>query len=388
MTVTKHSINELAQAADLCTVGRDVLGAWAKAYLTGKPDDYLKAHKSLETALRERTPRIAVIAPLVSWKSEHPNVLIFRPVYSEYEEVKRAWNEPLPELPPHWPVELEAGAGPYATGRHLVLFFENAAPEGSRIPAAERVGVEFLNTWRARWKAAIPWLMNFASPAFRTRLAILEQDEGVSRRAILESILAHEVGHGRGLWPISTEQTEMVNLLLESQPVLQIPVLRVVCNTLSDLAADTSNAGVMSNDALIAVLIYHLLNITGCWRERPTQACENWPPLSDDSDCLGGVLVASAVLDAAGSNQGGFSQEHIRKGLLELSCLVERAIVSVRNGDVRAVVELAHKQISPLLRQLLDSSPRRLLAEDFQQRLPLQNDLLPVMLNCLRSDIA
>jgi hypothetical protein len=385
--VTKHNISELARAADLCRPGQAALTAWAQACITNCPDDYLQAHSSLAAALRNRAQRIAVIAPLTSWRSIHLSVLVFRPVYAAYEEVQRAWPMPIPELPLHLPVELEAGVGPYATGRHLVLFFENASPAGDLIPASERVGIEFLNTWRARWKMALPWLMGFASPVLRAHLASLEQDEGISQRAILESILAHEVGHAQGLWPISAEQTAAINRLLETVPVPQHQLLRVVCNALSDLAADTANVGVMTDNALIAVLVYHLLNVAYCLQECPALAGEYWEPLGEDLDCLGGVLVAEAVLKAMDVNLISLAPEHIRKGLLDVFCLVTHAVTAVCRGDARAVAEISQAQISPSLRQLLDSSPAPMPAADFQRRLPLQRELLPVILNCLGSDI-
>ncbi len=374
----EYALTKLARAAGLCQRGNEVLATWANAVMTGNIADYNMARYSLVAALGDRVERLAIVAPLISWKTTHLNILVFRPCYQEYEEVKQQWAENIPLLPLHLPVELEAGIGPYATGRHLVLFLDSAAPRGDNLPQSACVSLEFLTTWRTRWDVAIGWLAPVAEPLMKDYLQELANSEFRKNRAIMESILAHEIGHTGGLWPIFPRHLDFELSALASVPISQESTFRVICSALADIAADVAYAHTVTSDALVSSVAYHLLNLHHCWQLEPFKPGISWEPLAKDSDCLAGALIGLAVVMPGTNNDPYLTQASIREGFYHVEWTLQKLIADLKCGSTETAFRLLQMPIPSHLKKLLDMTlPFSNI--NFEKRLAMQ-DILKLLL--------
>ena len=370
----ERSLTKLARAAGLCQRGEDVLATWANAVMTSNIADYNMARYSLVAALGNRVERLAIVAPLISWKTTYLNILVFRPCYQEYEEVKQKWTENIPLLPLHLPVELEAGIGPYATGRHLVLFLDSAAPRGDNLPQSFCLSLEFLTTWRARWDVAIDWLTPVADPLMKDYMQELADSEYRKNHAILESILAHEIGHTDGLWPIFPRHPNFELSAFVSVPNSQESTFRVICSALADIAADIAHAHTVTTDSLVSSVAYHLLNLRCCWQLETFTPGISWEPLAKDSDCLAGALVALSVVMAGTNSQPYLTQASIREGFYHIEQTLQKLIADIKCGCTETAFKLLQMPIPSHLRNLLNMT-LPLSNVSFEKRLPMQDSL-------------
>ena len=378
----EYALTKLARAAGLCQRGKDVLATWANAVMTGNIADYNMARYSLVAALGARVERLAIVAPLISWKTTHLNILVFRPCYYEYEEVKQQWPDNVPLLPLHLPVELEAGIGPYATGRHLVLFLDSAAPRGDNLPQSVSLSLELLTTWRTRWDIAIDWLTPVADPLMKDYLQEFADSESRKNRAILESILAHEIGHTDGLWPIFPSHPNFELSAFASVPISQEAVFRVICSALADIAADIAHAHTVTSDGLVSSFVYHLLNLHRCWQLEPFTPEIIWKPLAKDSDCLAGALVALSVVMAGTNSQPYLTQASIREGFHDVEQTLQELIADIKCGCTETAFKLLQIPIPSHLRNLLDMA-LPLSNISFEKKLPMQDSLKLMLLEFL-----
>jgi hypothetical protein len=351
---TECAVASLARSADLCPRGKEVLELWTNAVITSNIDDYNMARYSLVEALADRVKRLAIVSPLTSWKETHLNVLVFSPCYQQYDEVKQQWLENIPLIPLHFPVELEAGIGPYSTGRHLVLFLNNAAPRGNHLPDDLCLSLEFLTTWHARWDSAMDWFTPVLDPLMKNYMQELTESKYRRNHAILESILAHEIGHIDGLWPMSSTPPDFELSALKSIPIAQQSKFQIISSTLADIAADVAHVRTVTDEALFSSVIYHLSNLRYCWSLE--DYCPNviWGPLTRDSDCLAGALIASSVIMAGDKSYPCLSQAYIREGFYNVEKNLKEIISDIKLGCVETSLNLLDFQIPTHVRNLLD----------------------------------
>lgn len=378
----KAAAERLSHATSLCRRAERGLEYWIEASITGDVDSYAKAHRSLAEALRERVRRLVIVSPLPSWQEKHLNALVIHPLYEEYEKVKRAWKGPKPpQLPLHFPVEIEAGIGPYATGRHLVLFFENAIPGRNLLPVEDHVGFEFMPTWRIRMETAIPLLMQVAEPALRDQLERMAWSQAETDAAILESILAHETGHTCGQWQIFPRPPEFVDSAFERVPEEHLATFQVICDALAEASADAANVSDLSAGALIAMFSYHLMNLRHCWQLTPATE-SGWAPLLTDVDCLSGALVWSSALQPVGCNPSPLACDALREGLLKVADVVRTTISSIRGGHLDSAFGLTRFGLPPHFVTLLGSCPTQNL-RTYDSRLHFQKQFSPFLSECV-----
>jgi hypothetical protein len=255
----KNSLAKLVRAVGLCHRGQEVLEAWLQAVMTNDPADYNMARYYLVMALHDRVERLVIVAPLLSWKTSHLNILVFHPYYEEYAAVQKKWIDDIPQLPLHVPIELEAGIGPYTTGRHLVLFLDSSVPHGEKLPHSMRLSLELMNTWYSRLRFAIDWLAPIAEPAIQACMKELINCKSLEINAILESILAHEIGHVHSLWPVFPQRPNFE--LVAVVPTHQRSRFQTACSALADIAADIAHTATATRDSLLITVSYHLLNL-------------------------------------------------------------------------------------------------------------------------------
>lgn len=372
----------MAQAAGLCQRGQEVLEIWANAVITGDIYDYDIARHSLVAALKDRVKRLAIIAPLISWNTTHLNILVFSPCYQKYEEVKQKWHGNIPLLPLHLPVELEAGIGPYATGRHLVLFLDSAAPHTDNLPESASLSLELLTTWCARLDVVIDWLTPIADPLMKNYIQEFAGSSSRKSLAILESILAHEIGHTNGLFPIFPRPSYFDSLNITSLTVSQKATFRVICSALADIAADVANSHTVTSDALFSSVAYHLFNLHRCWQLEPFTPGISWNSLAKDPDCLAGTLISLSIVMDKTNGQPYLTQTSIREGFYHVEQTLQKLIADIKCGYTETVFGLLQMQIPSHLGNLLDMTlPVSNIC--FEKRLPMQDSLKLLLLKFL-----
>lgn len=382
MKAAKVTVEMVSRAAGLCVRAKEVFECWVEASVTGDVNDFARAHRCLADALRERVERLVVIAPLLSWRERHFNALVLRPSYREYESVKQGWRGPKPaSLPLHFPVEVDAGVGPYATGRHLVLFFESAMPGGDLVPTEDHVGFELLPTWRERVEQAVPWLMTIAVPQLHEMLEQMAGSESRTGTAILESILAHETGHTCGQWVIYPHRPMFEEEAVRRVTEQDLGTFQVICGALAEVSADEANVASLSDEAVVLVFAYHLMNLLHCWRLSPATKTE-WEPLRSDVDCLSGALIWTSTLYAVGSESRCLTIDVLRNGLANVGAVVRRIIADIRSGSIKSAFELTRLSLPPLVGALLDTGPHP-IGRSYESRLPLQKYLSPLLYDCI-----
>jgi hypothetical protein len=378
----EHAVASLARSTDLCPRGKEVLQLWANAVTTSNIADYNTARYSLGEALADHVQRLVIVSPLTSWQEAHLNVLVFSPCYQQYEEVKRQWPQSIPLLPLHFPVELEAGIGPYATGRHLVLFLNNAAPKGKYLSDSPCLSLEFLTTWCARWDSAMDWFNPVLDPLMKDYMQELTESKYRRNHAILESILAHEIGHIDGLWPIFPTPPDFELSAIKSIPIAQQSKFKIISSALADIAADVSHVHAVTDEALFSSVIYHLSNLRYCWSLEDCRPNSIWKPLTRDSDCLAGALIASSVIMAGDKSSPCLSQTYIREGFYNVERTLRKIISDIELGCMETSFNLLDFQIPTHVRNLLDMTLRSANL-NFEKRLPMQDKLKLSLLNFL-----
>jgi hypothetical protein len=378
----EYAVARLARSADLCSRGKEVLELWTNAVITSNIDDYNKARYSLAEALAARIKRLAIVSPLTSWKETHLNILVFSPCYQQYEEIKRQWSQKIPLLPLHFPVELEAGVGPYSTGRHLVLFLDSAAPRGKYLPDSLCLSLEFLTTWCARWDSVMEWFNPALDPLMRDSLQELNENKCRRSHAILESILAHEIGHIDGLWPMSPTPPDFELSALKSISAAQRSKFQVISSALADVAADVAHFRTVTDEALFSSVIYHLSNLRYCWSLEDYCPDAIWDSLARDSDCLAGALIASSVIMAGDKNYPCVSQAYIREGFYDVEQTLKKIISDIKLGCMETSFNLLEFQIPAHVRSLLDMTARSANL-NFEKRLSMQDNLKLELLDFL-----
>ncbi len=303
-------------------------------------DKYHEAHHALGEALSSRVGRLCIVAPLRSWDSTEMNVLVFSPLYQEFDVVRKSWDKTVPSLPLHLPVELDAGVGPYATGRHLVLLLNKVAPAGKWITRSAQMSLEFITTWEHRLDAMIPWLANRADSHTRNWLQNISDDKVRRIRAIIESILAHEIGHTTGLLPIFPKLPAFIRSVLLSIPEARRPALRHIFNALGDLTADVANLQKVTDDVLLMTTAYHFYNLYHCLELEPTVSEGRWEILTRDPDCLGAILVYSAIIKAENAGASVIASSSIRQAFRDLNLDIERILYDLKCGHTESAFEL------------------------------------------------
>lgn len=382
----QESVILAAEKIGLCPLGVQVFRLWIHAYLNNDSKSYFAAYELTAEAVKNKVECLAVMLPQRFFGDDSHSLLVLRPCYAEYEQVKREAKGELPPMPLHLPADLEAGLGLYANGERLALFFPiTFEADNLNTASQELVSFELMPTWCDRLQRGVHWVRSITDYSLTDLMNGLENDEAALRHAAMAQILHHEQGHCGMLWHSFPNRPDFENNAILNAPAQSRSLYRNICYALSDVAADLEFNRSATNEVRFATFIYQLFNVYICFKDEPFNFSERWMPLETDPDCLGGTLLTNAVSKYQLPNTPFFlSETSLQKGFDDLRTRIQDIVSSLQNGQTSCLESALNIAISKNLIDLLKKSPPAFEQSAYNQRLIRQSELEPVIKNLLK----
>jgi hypothetical protein len=375
-----------AEKIGLCPLGVKTFRLWINACFNNDSKTYFAAYEMTTSAVKNRVERLAVILPQRIFGGNSHSLLVLRPCYAEYEQVKQEARVELPSLPLHLPADVEAGLGSYTDGERLALFFPPAVEVNDvNIASQELVSFELMPTWCDRLKRGVHWVRSITDSSLTDLMNELEGNETTLRHTAMIQILHHERGHCGTLWHSFPNRSDFENNAILNAPAQSRPLYRNICFALSDVAADLDFNSSTTNDVRFATFVYQLFNVYVCFKDEPFNVSGKWMPLETDPDCLGGTLLTNAVFKHHLSSTTFFlSETSLQKGFDDLRCRIQDIVSSLRDGQTDYLESVLNISISNNLIDLLKKGPPAYEQSAYNQRLARQSELESVIKTLLK----